>query len=233
MSGVFITATDTGVGKTFVACGIIRAAVRRGLRVAAMKPCETGDGDDGEKLIAACARPADGALDAALARPYRFPMPASPEVAAKEAGAVIDVDKIEAAYHALAKDAEVVVVEGAGGLLVPLAPRLTMADLAARLKLPLVIVARASLGTVNHTLLTLEAARARKLDVLGVILTRAVETSGPDEPSNPGAIATRGKTHILGALPHVADSSAVDETFERFVLVEDLLRLIQTQPRAL
>jgi dethiobiotin synthetase len=229
MSGVFITATDTGVGKTFIACALLRAAVRRGLRVSAMKPCETGDGDDGAQLIAACARP----LDEALARPYRFRLPASPEAAAHEVGATIDVDALEAAYTQLAADAAITVVEGAGGLLVPVAPRFLMADLVARLKLPLLIVARASLGTVNHTLLTLEAARARKLDVLGVILTHANESHGPDENSNPVAIATRGRTHILGALPYVADETAIDETFERFVLVEDLLRLIQTQPRNL
>ncbi len=229
MSGVFVTATDTGVGKTFIACALIRAAVRHGLRVAAMKPCETGDGDDGARLLAACGRP----LDESLVRPYRFPVPASPEVAAQAAGATIDVDQIVAAYHSLAQQADIVVVEGAGGLLVPLAPRILMADLAARLQLPLLIVARASLGTVNHTLLTIEAARARKLDVLGVILTRATDTHGPDESSNPGAIAHRGRTHILGALPHVTDAAAIDETFERFVLLEDLFRLIQTQPRNL
>jgi dethiobiotin synthetase len=229
MSGVFITATDTGVGKTFIACALIRSAVRRGLRVAAMKPCETGDGDDGARLLAACARP----LDESLVRPYRFPLPASPEVAAQAAGASIDIETIVAAYQSLAQQADLVVVEGAGGLLVPVAPRVLMADIAARLQLPLLVVARASLGTVNHTLLTIEAARARQLGVLGVVLTRASDTHGPDENSNPGAIAHRGRTHILGALPHVTDPATIDETFERFVLLDDVFRLIQTQPRHL
>jgi dethiobiotin synthetase len=232
MSGVFITATDTGVGKTFVACALLRAAVRRGLRVSAIKPCETGDGDDGSQLIAACGRP----IDEALARPYRFRFPASPEAAAQDVGATIDVTRIEAAYAELARDVDIAVVEGAGGLLVPIAPGVLMADLIARLKLPVVIVARASLGTVNHTLLTIEAARARQLQVLGVILTHSTDSRGADENTNPGAIATRGRTHILGALPYVADAtnpSSIDEAFERFVLLDDLFRLIQTQPRNL
>jgi dethiobiotin synthetase len=227
-SGAFVTATDTGVGKTFVTCALARAAARRGLRVAAMKPCETGDGDDGERLIAATGR----ALDPALARPYRFRVPASPEVAAREEGAEVDVERIAAAYATLAAEADLTLVEGAGGLLVPVAPGVLMADLAARLDLPLIIVARASLGTVNHTLLTIEAARRRGLRVLGVILTRAVDSHGADEASNPMAIATYGKLPILGALPHVADSAQLDETAERFLLVDDILRLCQIQPRA-
>jgi len=201
--GVFITATDTGVGKTFVACALARAAVRRGLRVAVCKPCETGDGDDGARLIAATGR----ALDESLARPYRFALAASPEVAARAAGVTIDLERIAAAFAALAADADVVFVEGAGGLLVPVAPQLLMADVAARLALPLVIVARASLGTVNHTLLTIEAARARRLAVAGVVLCRAVATSGPDEPTNAEAIARWGDVRILGHFEHGGDDA--------------------------
>ncbi len=207
MNGVFVTATDTGVGKTWVACALVRAAERRGLRVAAMKPCETGDGDDGERLIAATGR----ALDPSLARPYRFHVPASPEVAARAENAVVDVARIVDAFARLTRDADFSVVEGAGGLLVPVAPGLLMADVAARLGLPLLIVARASLGTVNHTLLTLEAARARRLAVAGVVLSRAVDSAGPDEASNPEAIATYGRVPILGLFPHGRDADAVAE----------------------
>jgi dethiobiotin synthetase len=220
-AGLFITATDTGVGKTFVTCALARAAVRRGLRVAALKPCETGDGDDGERLLAACARD----LDPSLVRPYRFHLPASPDAAARAEGTSVDPARILAARDQLARDADLVLVEGAGGLLVPLNGELLMADLAAQLGYPLLIVARASLGTVNHTLLTIEAARRRDLRVAGVVLSRAVETSGADEATNPVAIATRGKTHILGALPHVRDGEDGDAVAERFLLLEDILRL--------
>jgi dethiobiotin synthetase len=228
MIAAFVTATDTGVGKTFVACALARAAVRRGLRVSVLKPCETGDGDDGERLLHAAGRP----LDPALVRPYRFALPASPEAAARAEGVTIDVDRIVAAYEALTADADLVLVEGAGGLLVPVAPGVLMADLAARLALPLLVVARASLGTVNHTLLTIEAARRRQLRVAGIIFSGAVDSAGLDEATNPHAIATWGKTHILGALPHVTDDSSIDETTERFLLVDDIFNLCQIQPRA-
>lgn len=228
MNGAFITATDTGVGKTYVACALARAAVHRGLRVAAIKPCETGDGDDGARLISATGRP----HDPALARPYRFRMAASPDAAARAEGATVDIEHIAACAAQLSADADLLLVEGAGGLLVPLAPGLLMADLALRLALPLLIVARASLGTVNHTLLTIEAARRRGLTVAGVILCRAIDSHGDDEASNPMAIATWGKVPILGALPHVADAAQQEATAERFLLIDDILRLTQIQPRA-
>jgi dethiobiotin synthetase len=217
MTGLFVTATDTGVGKTWVACALLRAAVRRGLRVAVMKPCETGDGDDGARLLDAAARP----LDPSLVRPYRFALPASPEVAARAEGAVVDVARIADAFTRLTRDADFTIVEGAGGLLVPVAPGVLMADVAARLGLPLLVVARASLGTVNHTLLTLEAARARALPVAGVVLSRAVDSAGPEEATNPEAIAGYGRVPILGIFPHGRDADAVADRV-----------LDQIQPRA-
>jgi dethiobiotin synthetase len=217
VTGLFVSATDTGVGKTWVACALARAAVRRGLRVAVMKPCETGDGDDGARLLEAAGR----ALDPALARPYRFHLPASPEVAARAEGTLVDVARIEGAFARLTADAELTIVEGAGGLLVPVAPGVLMADVAARLGLPLLIVARASLGTVNHTLLTLEAARARRLAVAGVVLCRAVDSAGPEEATNPDAIASYGRAPILGIFPHGRDADAVADRV-----------LDQIQPRA-
>ncbi|HEY2745556.1 MAG TPA: dethiobiotin synthase [Polyangia bacterium] len=217
MNGLFVTATDTGVGKTWVACALARAAVRRGLRVAIMKPCETGDGDDGARLLDAAGR----ALDPALARPYRFALPASPEVAARAEGAVVDVARIAESFARLTRDADFTIVEGAGGLLVPVASGVLMADVAGRLGLPLLVVARASLGTVNHTLLTLEAARARSLAVAGVVLCRAVESAGPEEATNPDAIARWGRVPILGTFPHGRDADAVADRV-----------LDQIQPRA-
>lgn len=230
--GLFVTATDTGVGKTFVSCALLRAAARRGMRVAVMKPCETGDGDDGDRLLRAAGRP----LDPALVRPYRFHLPASPEAAAAAEGGTVDVERIVEAHDRLAADADFILVEGAGGLLVPLAPGVLMADLAARLGLPLAIVARPSLGTVNHTLLTIEAARRRQLTVAGVIFSRAVESAGADEATNPYAIAHYGKTHVLGALPHLpatADDAAIDHIAEQALLLDDIFHLAQIQPRSL
>ncbi len=209
---IFVTGTDTGVGKTRVTRALVAALRRRGRRVAAMKPIETGcavDGarlvpDDGSALAAACGRDLD------LVCPERFATPASPAAAAAREGRAVDHAAIERAYQALAADADLLFVEGAGGLLVPIDDATNMADLAARFTAHLLIVARASLGTVNHTLLTVEAARRRGLAVAGVILNRVVAERGPDEDSNADAIARLGEVAVLGTLPHRAHAD--DET---------------------
>jgi dethiobiotin synthetase len=199
LKGLFVTATDTGVGKTTVSCALLSAWRRLGRRVAAMKPCETGGGDDAERLIAACGRP----LNPSLVRPYAFPLPASPEAAAAAAGApYVDIGNIRNGLAQLSDEAELVLVEGAGGLLVPIDPTHTMADLAAGLELPLLIVARPSLGTVNHTLLTVEAARARGLSVVGIVFSRAEPRVGPEEPWTPSQIARHGRVRLLASLAH-------------------------------
>ncbi len=212
---LFITGTDTGVGKTRVTVALAAALRRAGLRVAAMKPVETGcatrDGalvpDDAGRLAAACSRP----LDLDLVCPLRLAVPASPAAAAANAGITLDLERLPRAADALAAESDVLLIEGAGGLLVPVAPGVLMADLARGLRAPLLIVARASLGTVNHTLLTLEAARRRGLAVLGVVLNRVLVERGVDEESNPSAIASLGDTPVLGTLPHRAGDPTPEE----------------------
>jgi dethiobiotin synthetase len=218
---LFVTGTDTGVGKTMVSCALLAAFSRRGLTVAAMKPCETGDGDDAERLIAASGRP----LPFSEVSPFRFPLPASPEVAARAAGGRVELSTIERCYRALFSDADFMLVEGAGGLLVPLGPDGDMADLARALELPLLVVARPSLGTVNHTLLTLEAGRRRGLAIAGVIFSRTQPPAGPDEPTNPEAIATHGRTEIFGTLPRLesSDPAALAEAAEEHLALDRLL----------
>jgi dethiobiotin synthetase len=224
VKSLFVTGTDTGVGKTMLSCALIAAFSRRGMRVAPMKPCETGDGDDAARLISASRR----VLSLDDVSPYRFSMPASPEAAAADAHATVELARIRAAYVRLTRDADVALVEGAGGLLVPLAPALLMADLAHALELPVLIVARPSLGTVNHTLLTVEAARRRGLRVVGVVFSRANESQGPDEPSNPGAIARHGQVEILGTLPQLSDAlpAALGDAAEQHLDLDRLLSLI-------
>lgn len=223
--GVFVTGTDTGVGKTQVAVALVSAFARRGLRVAAMKPCETGVGpapdpnDDAERLRAATGRD----LPRPLVCPYRFALPASPEEAARAEGRSVVLDEIVAAYRALAADADLIVVEGAGGLLVPLGPRQTMAELARALALPVVVVARPSLGTVNHTLLTVEAARARGLTVLGVVFSRTRDAAAPDEATNPDAIARHGGVRVLGTLPRLAPGADLGAAAEAHLDLSSLI----------
>ena len=176
MAGLFITGTDTGVGKTFVARGIVSALRAQGRRVGVMKPVETGCGGGMTR------RPADAlALRAAAGStlaidricPYRLDAPLAPDVAARLENVRIDPQVILAAFRVIDADHDLTVVEGAGGLLVPIVERYAMADLARDLELPLLVVVDSKLGAINHTLLTLEAAAARGLAVRGYVLNHA------------------------------------------------------------
>ncbi|HKC50395.1 MAG TPA: dethiobiotin synthase [Myxococcota bacterium] len=213
MSAVFVTGTDTGAGKTAVACALARAARAAGLHVRVLKPIETGcaRGADGELVPADALALAEAAGDdAPLARlcPHRFALPAAPEVAAAAEGASIALEPIAAALALAAKDADLVLVEGAGGLLVPIAPGLDMAGLAARFDLPIVVAARASLGTLNHTLLTLEAARARDLRVLGVVVSHTAKVHPDADRRNLDLLLARLPARFLGELAHGAQRIA-------------------------
>lgn len=171
MRGVFVTGTDTDVGKTFVSCALARGLREAGIDVGVMKPAETGVPTEGP-LDARALIAAAGVEDPIeLVCPLQFEMPAAPQASALVEGRTARLEPILSAFDTLASRHELVLAEGAGGLLVPFDDKTTMADLAIRLDLPLLIVARASLGTINHTLLTLEACAARDLDVLGVVIS--------------------------------------------------------------
>lgn len=197
--GIFVAGTDTGVGKTTISVGLVAALATRRRRVAVMKPCETGRGDDAERLVAASGRK----LDLALVRPYAFDLPAAPEIAARRARSRVDLGRIEHAYAQLRADADVTVVEGAGGLLVPLADGITNADLIARLDLPLLLVARTRLGTINHTLLTAEVARRRGLRLLGVVFSGTDRKRGPEEDETIATIVRHGELRSFGVVPYL------------------------------
>jgi dethiobiotin synthetase len=226
---LFVTGTDTGVGKTRVACALAAAWRRDGRRVAVLKPIETGcaENHDGRLIAADAARlaAAAGILESALVCPNRYAAPAAPAVAAELAGRPVDLDAIDAAAAALSADADVLLTEGAGGLLVPIDRSSTMADLAARLGARLVIVARASLGTINHTLLTVEAARRRDLPIAGVILNRVLAPLGVDEAATPSMIALLAGVAILGTLPHRSGDPTTDELADDANRHIDLARL--------
>ena len=171
--GFFVTGTDTGVGKTLVACGMLRAFAARGLKAAGMKPVASGAtprepglvNDDVEQLIAA----GSVAVPREHVNPYCFAPPVAPHIAARQAGVAISLDRIEQSFRALAALAQVVVVEGVGGFRVPLGAGTDTAQLAARLALPVVLVVGVRLGCLNHALLTAEAVAARGLKLAGWI----------------------------------------------------------------
>ncbi len=203
--GYFVTATDTGVGKTFVTAALAAALRARGRDVAVFKPVQSGavaDDPSGDAVLlgADCV--------------YAFSAPLAPLVAARAEGRTIELEPILARAEELGREHELLLVEGAGGLLVPLADDLDLADLAAALGLPLIIVARAGLGTVNHTLLTIEAARTRGLDLAGVLLNGKSDESTAE---NAALIEERSGVRVLAQVPRLADPADAAGYLDEFL----------------
>lgn len=196
MRGVFVTGTGTEVGKTVVAAVVAHTLAEEGRSVAVFKPAVTGLDDEGEPDHALLRRAAGSDQSDDEIAPYRYGPPASPHLAAEIAGEEIEPRRLLAAASAAAKGAEALVCEGVGGLLVPLARDYLVRDLAVDLGLPLVVVASPGLGTINHTLLTLEVARRAGLDVGLVVLTPWPDAPSPIEESNRATIAALGAVRV-------------------------------------
>jgi dethiobiotin synthetase len=206
MAGLFITGTDTGVGKTVVSCALARGLRAAGVDVGVMKPVETGVPTSGPEDARALIRAANVRDELDLVCPIQYAMPAAPEAAAAAEGSEIgesSSDRISDAFSALSDRHEFMLVEGAGGILVPFDEKTTMADIVERLELPVLIVARASLGTINHTLLTLEACDTRGLNVLGVVLSHATGALSEADSQNLEVLKRALGVRLLGeVLPH-------------------------------
>jgi dethiobiotin synthetase len=211
MRGLFVTGTDTGVGKSIVAAAVCAALVARGERVAAFKPVVTGlaepDGDfppDHELLAGA----AGGGQSPAGVAPYSYEPPLSPHLAAELAGETIEPARLVTTARALAADSDVLVAEGVGGLLVPITPGYLVRDLARDLSLPVIVAARTGLGTINHTLLTVEAARAVGLDVAGIVMTPWPAEPERIEQSNRVTVERLASVPVTGLGPVELDTLA-------------------------
>ena len=199
--GIFITGTDTGVGKTVITAAIAWTLKRAGRDVAVIKPIQTGTEQTGPMDIDFIQKVLGTNYDIDDVCPYRFPKPLAPLVASEIEGEKIDADKIRKAYIKLKSAHEVVLVEGAGGLLVPILEDYLMSDLASDLGLPLVVVARPRLGTLNHTLLTIQSGSARGLEMLGVVINNFPRDPGIAERTNPGLITEMTGVPLLGVYP--------------------------------
>ncbi len=193
--GVFVTGTDTGVGKTVVSAALL-ARYRRELPVRYWKPVQTGiEQDDDTEEVARLSR---CGADEVRRSGVRLPRPVSPHLAARLSGVRIALEPLVDVV-ASGASAAAWIVEGAGGVIVPINESETMADLMVALGLPIVVAARSTLGTINHTLLTLEALRRRSLTVAGVVLV------GPPDAENRTAIERYGGALVLGELPRFAE----------------------------
>ncbi|MDA8168239.1 MAG: dethiobiotin synthase [Nitrospiraceae bacterium] len=210
--GFFVTGTGTGVGKTVIAGALVRLLQKHGLKAGAMKPVESGclrrDGapfpQDGSFL-----REISG-MDEGLAEmtPYAFEAPLAPMVAAEMENTRIEPGVIMEKFERLSGKYGAMIVEGAGGLLVPLRDDFFVIDLARALALPLVIVAKAGLGTVNHTLLTVRCALSEGLEVAGVILNRTGPEEGLAEKTNPDVLKKFSPVPVLGVFPCLGQVTA-------------------------
>ncbi len=225
--GLFITGTDTDVGKTVVAAGILRLLSKKGIDVVPVKPVQTGGIPSSDGLLAPdlefCLAAADIKLyhdEKKLMAPYVYEPACSPHLAGRLAQSYPETDKIRDGIQKLLQYHQAVVVEGAGGIMVPLNETTTMLDLMKSLGYPVVLVSRLGLGTINHTLLSIQALKNTGVEFIGVVFSR-IQPSHPEnrfiEDDNPKAIAEFGDVKVLGSIRYLPDLDAEDnEVWEYF-----------------
>lgn len=210
---LFVTGTDTGVGKTRVSCALLRAFRQRGLRAVGMKPVAAGAidtpaGPRSEDALALLDAGSPAAYE--MVNPYLLAPPIAPHIAAAQAGVSIDFERILARHAALARDHDPVVVEGAGGFLVPLGPDRDFADLAVALGAPVLLVVGLRLGCLNHALLTAEAMQRRGLQVAGWVGSR-IEPAFEPLAANLETLRTRLPGHCWGVVENRPEARAIDD----------------------
>lgn len=213
--GFFITATDTEVGKTVIAGAIAQILKEQGKQVGVMKPVASGcrkqrEGlvSDDAEFLAMCA---DSRQPLTTINPVRYEIPAAPVVCEEYEQREFDWGAITASYESLRQSSDVVIVEGIGGVMVPLTAEMTVLDLARAFDMPVVVVARPGLGTLNHTLMTLACLRASGLAVAGVVINGYREYDASiAEQTGPRVIAGFGQTNILAVVPYDETCSVED-----------------------
>ena len=226
--GVFITGTDTGVGKTLVTSALVRCLIQRGIDVGVMKPIETGVSrsakarSDGARL-----RRAAGNHDpVAEVCPYVFRLPAAPLSAARAEGTTVRIATIIRAFHALRQKHTFIAVEGVGGVYAPLTSSLNVLDLLYQLRLPAIVVGQSGLGGINHALLTLHALRQRNIPILALVLNQRgpvrTKTARLQEQSTVTLLRQLSQVPVVGPIPY---RPRVNQAWDK-----DLVRLTGTAP---
>lgn len=223
MSGIFIAGTDTGAGKTVIAGYLARYMLNKGHGVITQKWVQSGCSKDFPSDIAehlkAMGKDRSYVKDFLnLVCPYKFKFPASPRLAARMENKKINTRKIIKSFKTLEERFDFVIVEGSGGVMVPLDKRTLMIDLAQEAGLPVLIVAQNKLGTINHTLLTIEALRARKMNIIGIVFNNPRKEDAVIIKDNPRIIAELTKENILGVLPWIKKP---EKLYEHFVPIAE------------
>lgn len=228
--GIFVTGTDTGVGKTLVAAGIASLLQDAGLDVGVMKPVATGGRRMSDKLVsddAVLMMQAAHSQDAySLVNPICLPSLMAPIVASRVDRMQVEWDAIWSAYKTLRQRHRHLIVEGIGGLLVPIMNRLYVADMAQKMKLPLLIVSRPVLGTINHTLLTIEAARKWRLRIKGVIFNSTRMGSGTlVAETNKAEVERHSGVRVIATIPYISNPTpgSIAAFLKRSIKLEDIM----------
>tara|TARA_B100000029_G_scaffold502567_2_gene578045 strand:+ start:1068 stop:1790 length:723 start_codon:yes stop_codon:yes gene_type:complete len=228
MHGLFVTGTDTAVGKTHVATIIIRTLIGRGVRVGGYKPVASGIENGRWADIDALSAALDDQFPLERICPQTFEAPLAPPEAARAEGSDVDRDLLISGSRWWSEQVDMLVVEGVGGLLCPLTESSTIAELAVELNFPLVIVARNGLGVINHTLLTIATARQHRLPIAGVVLNHPspADPADPSLATNADVITRFGDVPLLGSVPYQGTDLLADHATATI----DWLALAQATP---
>jgi len=229
MKVIFVTGTDTGIGKTVISSAISAFfSLRKQMNVGVMKPFECGLSKTDKDLLpwdAICLREASGSNDDLnIISPYTLEAPVAPEVAAMLEHVNIDINMVDKIYHSLAKSHDLLVIEGAGGVLVPIRENFFFVDLIQKWNAPTLIVSRLGLGTINHTLLTNHLLKERGIKVIGVILNNTDGLGDLPAQTNPDILKKYLDVPVLGIFPHVKDllKGSVDRERMADILAENI-----------
>lgn len=226
-SGIFVTGTDTGVGKTVVTAGILRWLRNQGIDTVPMKPVQTAGALDGERVIApdlefclSASRMRPCGHELQLMSPYVYKHACSPHLAGRMSQRYVEPSKIKDCADKLLQNHQALVVEGAGGIMVPINESLTMLDLMKMLAYPVVLVSRFGLGTINHTLMSIQVLRKFEIKLIGVLFNHT-ELPQPEnqliEKDNPRAIAQFSNVRVLGKLRYMNNlSSRMEDMWDYF-----------------
>ncbi|MDA1477167.1 dethiobiotin synthase [Bacillus changyiensis] len=206
MRGIFVTGTDTGVGKTIISCGIAALLKEKNIDVGVFKPFLSGiSRDNPQSDTALLKQMSHTCLTHEEITPFEYKEPLAPYVAAKQEGKMVSINEVINHWNKIKKQHDYVIVEGAGGIAVPLGENYLVAHLIKALQLPVLIVARPDLGTINHTFLTVQYAKQLGLQIAGIVINGRSERPNLDEKTNPNIIEQLCDVPLIGITPKLKD----------------------------